>query len=391
MADSRGLQRRYRPFGLPFLDTLRQWLPSFLPFQLEFQLESHFNLNQKMKGVETNRPHRDRILLDKLGSRMGLKDPMDWYKVTTELLLQEAGTHSLNSFRTLLRKHRNSPEKLFKTAYPEHKWNGDSFQKFPVSVLSDRNSQRAFLDRVGKQIGVKTMYDWYHMTEREVRRGGASELLRIYGEDLSLLLERVYPGHEWDREKLGTDVSVLDRKMLDEIGRKVGVEGLDEWYGVTTDCFKRNGGALLLSRYGGHLCDVVSKLHPERDWKLDRFKRVGKRSFGELVRPLEDMDLETLSEFLEWMSKELKIKGLEDWYRVSLHQVRQVVPLGIFQGKPLAKALQEVYPEYNWDVAKLQVRRSTIKASQRMLAAVVHEIFPLSGERGALSDSLQQN
>jgi hypothetical protein len=50
--------------------------------------------------------------------------------------------------------------------------------------------------------------------------------------------------------------------------------------------------------------------------------------------------------------------------------------LTVFKKFPLEMLLQEAHPHYPWDVTKLQCKGANMRASQRILAKTLQEIFP---------------
>ena len=83
---------------------------------------------------------------------------------------------------------------------------------------------------------------------------------------------------------------------------------------------------------------------------------------------------------LEWLSEQLQFRSLDDWYRVSGKQIQKFVPTVGFSTTILPKLLQKAYPEHNWDISKLTLKGTSIKASQRELAATINNIFPHLGK-----------
>lgn len=77
--------------------------------------------------------------------------------INNDLLLQlsdwyEVPRHQVNIACGSLLWHYDSLEQALAAAYPEHPWKSDRFQK--DSNWSNPANQRAFLDRIGKELGV---------------------------------------------------------------------------------------------------------------------------------------------------------------------------------------------------------------------------------------------
>ena len=70
----------------------------------------------------------------------------------------------------------------------------------------------------------------------------------------------------------------------------------------------KSGGVRLIDLYNGSLSKLLSSVYPEYDWLPWKFT----------VCPLGFWnDIANQRKFTEWVAKELNIKEMEDWYRVT--------------------------------------------------------------------------
>ena len=94
-------------------------------------------------------------------------------------------------------------------------------------------------------------------------------------------------------------------------------------------------------------------------------------------------DREEACRMMDWVGEQLSIKSLDDWYRISLHQIRRVTPLSwLTTNKMLADMLMLVYPRHKWDVTKLckdGTWGGTSKTTQREVAVAVRKLLPKAG------------
>src|SRR5690242_3336964 len=74
-------------------------------------------------------------------------------------------------------------------------------------------------------------------------------------------------------------------------------------------------------------------------------------------------------------------RSLDEWYRVSVRQLSEHAAL--IKGIPfLAQILNSAYPQHLWDTHKLSKLHGSGKASQRMTAILLKELFPKAGKNG---------
>ena len=162
------------------------------------------------------------------------------------------------------------------------------------------------------------------------------------------------------------------KPFFDYSFKQLECKSMDDWYKVTKLDFERNGGMALLNvYYEGSILRAVQSIYPEHNWTPWKFARVS-NGFWDSKKNQQDL--------IDWLTETLHIKTLDDWYRVSLEQIaRFVSPTSIKNAQQLAQVLQELYPTHTWDVEKLTTRKGPIKAAQRLLTAMVRELFPTAG------------
>src|SRR4051812_15400856 len=85
--------------------------------------------------------------------------------------------------------------------------------------------------------------------------------------------------------------------------------------------------------------------------------------------------VEGQKKFIGLVERKLGVKGLEEWYRVSISQIKKLKNL---ETDSLVQMLQTVYPHHEWSVDMFH-RRDKKKASQRQLAIAIQKLFPEHG------------
>jgi hypothetical protein len=147
--------------------------------------------------------------------------------------------------------------RLLAKLYPEHSWVLWKFQKVPVSFWADITNQRELLDSVGRDIGVKTLEDWYKIPLSKITSSlGATFVYHRYRGSKIKLLQTVYPEFAWDYSKFSkkknvhwTDIS-RQRQAFDEAFTTLGLSKMEDWYDVTSTRGSRKAvnGAFQLMR-----------------------------------------------------------------------------------------------------------------------------------------------
>ena len=279
---------------------------------------------------------------------------------------------------TLLNKYGGSPSKLVMAVYDNHQWQQSRFNTQP-GYWNNKDNQRNFMDQLGNRLGFKEMDDWYGITAKQIHENGGVTLLNKYGRSPSKLVMAVYDNHQWQQSRFNTQHGYWNNKdnqrdFMDQLGNRLGFKEMDAWYGITQKQLHENGGVTLLNKYGGSPSKLVMAVYDNHQWNESRFRLTGSK----LRNHWENKDNRMAA---IWnLGRKLKIKDMNDWYRISLSQMKEIEgSSGLLEKYPLEKLLPEAYPDHQWDIGTLQGKGKFVTASQRWLKAKVEELFPQSG------------
>jgi hypothetical protein len=313
-----------------------------------------------------------RNYMDWLGVQLGITHLSQWYHISPRYIAKYGGD------RLIKKIYKNSLASALESIYSEEKWHfSKSFRKdLPQRAKKSISNQREIFDRLGNQLGIKEMTDWGYVTNADIRSlGGVSILKHYYHGSLSRALENVYPDHKWvhhlpKRKSKGHWMSMVNRKSYFlRLGEKFGFKDLSDWYKISRDDIDSNGGAGLLEYYCNSPMRALQDVYPKYNWLPWKFNKWKTGFIGE----------KELSSFVGYLTKELKIKDMQDWYRISLNQINKITPNTVVcKLGGISNMLTKVYPQHPWNFHKFS-GIFPIKASQRMLRLCVEEIFPNSG------------
>ena len=184
---------------------------------------------------------------------------------------------------------------------------------------------------------------------------------------------RLQQSEKWRLERLSpTFWNSLHHRyaFLDWIGRKFELKEAEDWHKLTLTDILTNGGARLVFKYKGSLSEILKSVYP---W----VSSLNLKNFGR----------EQKLEVVNWLTERLRIKTIDEWYRVSAGEIRREISINFLNEYPLVHLLQQGYPNHLWDVPKLLHKRSgSAKSSQRILTRIVEEIFPSSCKICNLTD-----
>jgi hypothetical protein len=76
--------------------------------------------------------------------------------------------------------------------------------RLPSGFWDSQNNRRHFIDWLGKELGFKSMDDWYKITHDTIEQNGGALLLNKCGGSRLGLLQSVYPEHAWHGNNFAT-------------------------------------------------------------------------------------------------------------------------------------------------------------------------------------------
>ena len=147
---------------------------------------------------------------------------------------------------------------------------------------------------------------------------------------------------------------------------------MEDWYKIKPEDIKKiGGGSLLSSCFNNSLPVALQSTFPEHKWLLWQFKQ--------RITPYFWNNQQNQIDFIQWLSKQLHVRELKDWYRISLEQIQRITPIGAFQSAGGFSMLSVVYPDHPWDMILFKERKAPFKSTQRAVTGIVQSIFPNLG------------
>lgn len=278
------------------------------------------------RGNQSSDPQFQRAEFDKLGTLLGVKSLEDWYKVSYKQVRGHLGTG-------ILKRHADSLIKALKSIYPAHIWVEWRFQSAPRHFWKSAVNRRRFFEHVGAAVlGITDfsspaqMEKWYNISvESFAAVAGRSGLAVVGAGSPSKALKEVFPEHKWDLSKFSHVPKALaegkeDQKgLLAAVAKKLGIahDDVSAWYSITVQQFQDAGGGRLLTRNGRSVRKTVMNLLSDHTWEPWKFSKA-------LSRSLATKDASIVRSYLENVGESLGVTALDEWYRVSSHQLKSL-------------------------------------------------------------------
>eukprot|EP01114_Cavostelium_apophysatum_P019814 TRINITY_DN6476_c0_g1_i1.p1 TRINITY_DN6476_c0_g1~~TRINITY_DN6476_c0_g1_i1.p1 ORF type:complete len:606 (-),score=129.46 TRINITY_DN6476_c0_g1_i1:43-1860(-) len=212
---------------------------------------------------------------------------------------------------------------------------------------------RSIFTHVATVLKLQNLEGWYSITKQDLstKLGKPKEELdRIFGADWVDSLVSSFPEHDWkpwkfaefDPSSWGKSAE-LQRNCLDDIAKLLGVKTWEDWYKVSRKAVESCGGSSLVSYHRNSVARALCEAYPQYPWQIWRFKEVPSGFFNQS---------KVRRQFLDYVSSELHLQTMDDWYQVSKDDILARGGgeiLKIFGGS-VARSVINSYPEHNWDL-----------------------------------------
>eukprot|EP01114_Cavostelium_apophysatum_P017565 TRINITY_DN5254_c0_g1_i1.p1 TRINITY_DN5254_c0_g1~~TRINITY_DN5254_c0_g1_i1.p1 ORF type:complete len:742 (+),score=155.67 TRINITY_DN5254_c0_g1_i1:67-2292(+) len=256
-------------------------------------------------------------------------------------------------------------------------------KEYPRNYFAERKNRRTFMEELGSDMNFTSWKDYYLLRYSDiVDFGGETLLHNIYNGSVRRAIMDIFPEYEWDPMNFqgvnqrweGKGVSA-HRKIFDLMAARMKLSTMDDWYQVRVrDIAKHGGGGVLAQFYGNSPLRALKAIYPEHNWQFWKFSTV----------PHHHWDNEDdVRDYIKWVQGELGIEKLDDWYSVTLQQLR-ILGGGWLPTKytSLPVLLKMVFPEHDWETKKfhgaqypLDEKRHTGK-HQLLIAKRLCQILP---------------
>eukprot|EP01114_Cavostelium_apophysatum_P017796 TRINITY_DN5366_c1_g1_i2.p1 TRINITY_DN5366_c1_g1~~TRINITY_DN5366_c1_g1_i2.p1 ORF type:complete len:703 (-),score=141.35 TRINITY_DN5366_c1_g1_i2:17-2125(-) len=313
-------------------------------------------------------PKSRRSFLDNFAADRAINSFEDWYSVRSVDFEVSGGTH-------LLRMFGNSAIKMLTSVYPEHTWEIFKFKHVLQSEhFDDLAVHAAFFHQIEKELSVASPEDWYHVSPSDLTSSsyGSRIMQKHYDNSVANVAAFRYPNSNFKLWKFIYPVGYWNdqskqRRLFDQIAVELNVQRWEDWYHVEArDIAKFGGGSVLNSFYDSSPAKALASMYPEHDWKLWNFRKVP----GGYWATEKNVTLAA-----DWLSSQLGIKHLDDWYAVSLPQLQALgVSNMVAKRGGLVPFLRWRYPHHEWNEKHRVPDRKSL--TQHVLYNALSQVLP---------------
>ncbi len=284
-----------------------------------------------------------KIYAQYLGEKFGYNKMEDWYKLTTKQMFKNYG------YGILAQHYNNSHIKFIKNIFPDYDWLEWKFNVVPKKFWKDMDNRKKYAIWLGKELKYNKMKDWYKLTQdiMDNRRGGT--IIAYYDGSPKSFVMDIFPEYEWLDWKFVVagrnywQSANNRRKYAIWLGKELGYEKMEDWYNFNRSDATTSGrrGHGIFNYYNGSPIQFVIDIFPEYEWLEWKFNFVPQGYWK---------NINNLKKYAIWLGKELGYNKREDWYKLTLKDIRAGCGCGAEKRFKSSTALfvMKVFPEFNW-------------------------------------------
>jgi hypothetical protein len=293
---------------------------------------------------------------DWLSEELGFKSMEDWYAISVETIYEKHGRGLIQM------KYNGCLWKLLSSVYPKYEWLPWKFNNTPRGYWSDEDNHRKYADWLSKELGHKSIEDWYNTSRDDIRNCYGGGLMHYYNNSTIEFVMGIYSEHEWLYWKFlqvphgyWSDEN-NHRIYADWLCKQLGYQEREDWYEVTIkDITEFFGAGLLNSQFRGSPYLFISSVYPEHEWFPWKFTRTTIGYWS---------DEENHRKYADWLFEDMGYKVPEDWYNISVENIYEKHGRGLlqsrFRGSPYL-FISSVYPEHEWEKSKFRKNYSLMQ------------------------------
>jgi len=220
--------------------------------------------------------------------------------------------------------------------------------RVPRGYWQDLQHRLQYMKWLGRQLGYRTIEDWYRIKYKHFRKNNGYVMLNTYfsGSPSQAVME-TFPEYDW---KPWLFIQVPNgywdnahnrQEYMEWLGNKLNITTPVDWYNVTKKVFEKNNVKSFLNYYAGSPTAAIIDYIPDFEFHEWFFTSVHREFWA---------DRENRRRYMEWLGQKLNFDNLDDWYKITKTHFKNNYGgtlLNCYDGSSTL-AVMDIFPEHNW-------------------------------------------
>lgn len=217
-----------------------------------------------------------------------------------------------------------------------------------ANFWSNMYNQRRYLEWLADCMKIETQQQWYSLELKTFKQHRGSGLTAQYNNSIRKLLKYALPEYSWNEWMFEHVPNGFwknrdnIRKYIDWLAVELGFETQDDFYKLKPDHIRSNGGSGIMHSQDLNVFQILQDAYPEFTWLPWKLNPLPQKYWHEASNHRKYMD---------WVAEELEVIEQEDWYRVSIDDVKNLCGSSLiryYYNDSLITALEKIYDEFKW-------------------------------------------
>lgn len=275
-----------------------------------------------------------REFLHSLFSKFGMSSLEDWMQISRKKLIQHGGKSLLFNY------HQNDIKTLLTSVYPNFPWNvplSSSNQRFGerrINTAPSIEEQREMIVELFHQLKAETLENFKVKLSKNalLKRRGGFALLSRYSNNISLLLQSLFPNYDWKNDtsddhdnedecsddhhhhytKRYFEDMKNQREFMHQLYEKLELRCVDDWLSISKSKIIAMGGTYLLAYYADDVESMLRNIYPTHHFDFDRLQKNSRGYFTIMANQRN---------FMNRLFVKLKMQRFEDWYEITKNKI----------------------------------------------------------------------
>jgi hypothetical protein len=182
----------------------------------------------------------------------------------------------------------------------------------------------------------------------------ARERAKEHWPDKAWLTGRVPQGYWLEKKNIVS--------YIDWLGSEMKFSCMEDWYAVDQDTFRKNKGNGILDRFNNSFHKILSCAFPEYEFLPWKFSSVPQGFWT---------NDDNIKWYLEWLFKELGYNTLDDWCKVTSHDIANNYGRGLLWTQKWKGSVSLLIKSY-YEIENFDTKRKTLQYSQVAISWLRH-------------------
>ena len=285
-------------------------------------------------------------IMTKIFEKLKLSSLDDWLTISISNFFSSGG-------QSLYHFYQNNFRKLLSTIYPNHPWKFDDayfihfYSRRPY--ISNIENQKKLMEIFKRKLNLNSMDDWLFVSKFQLIEIGGKYLLSFYSNDMKNLLQTIYPDYHWRFDSVNYNQYHIIVNQTD---------GFNDFQ------FNNDNNNEMDNNINNNINNIIENNNNNDENNINNNNenkndiKGKKKSFRRNFENYFNKLIEKQREIMDELFKELNLKTINDWVRISrsilIQNNKIAFALLQYYSNDRKQFLSSIYPNFPFNFLQLK-------------------------------------